>query len=95
MIYYTGRSVLPAYVCMCGAHRDQKRVLDPLGMKSQTTVSPLMVAGNESWVLWKNSVCSSSLHPLSSPLLSLRCSTHHGRWVLNWVHGFNAVIVRA
>ena len=56
--------------CVSGANRDQKRVLDSLELKSQMIVSchvcscvcvcvcVCVCAGNQTWVLWKNSRCS-------------------------------------
>ena len=58
LIYFVGRSVLPAcmYVrtmCVPGTHRAQKNVLDPLEVELQMVLSHYVGVGNQTWVLCK------------------------------------------
>ena len=51
------------YVCMCPMHmfgglRGQKKAWDSLELELQMLVSCHVGAGNQTWILWKNSQCS-------------------------------------
>jgi hypothetical protein len=67
MCVYVHMGILPVYVSKWCILRDQKRISDPLGLKLQTAVHPHVGAGDQTWVLWKNSQCSQPLGHLPSP----------------------------
>lgn len=46
-----GMYVLNMYHVNAGNHRGQRRVLDPLGLKSQVVMSSHVGTGNQIWVL--------------------------------------------
>ena len=52
---------------VCSAHGSQKGQSDPLELELQMVVSLYVGAGNQTWVLWKSSLCLQLLDHLSSP----------------------------
>ena len=53
--------------CLSGAHGDKRKALDSLEQKLQKTVRHHVGARNQTWVLWKSSLCSYALRNLPNP----------------------------